>query len=58
MIRIHETFETEEQAEAFRERYYASYHPMGYGTMIRVEPVIVDGKERWVASGSRSESCD
>ena len=56
MIRIFETFDTEAEANAFRDRMYEAYHPAGYGTFIRVE---YDGFEKqWVAHGTRAESCD
>ncbi len=65
MIRIYETFATQAQAEAFKARYYDSYHPMGYGTHIAIKEVEVPpspsfpkGEKRWLASGSRGSSCD
>jgi len=54
MIRIHEEFATQAEAEAFRDRYYINYNPCGYGTRIDIK--LVDGK--WIAAGSRYDSCD
>ena len=56
MIYIHQEFDTEEEANTFRENMYDSYHPMGYGTHIDVRLDEKSGK--WVAHGSRSHSCD
>lgn len=56
MIRIYETFDTEAEAVAFRDRYYRNYHPAGYGTHITIEQDRTTGK--WRAYGSRSHSCD
>ena len=38
MISIHEEFDTEAEAIAFRDRMYQAYHPLGYSTHIRIEP--------------------
>lgn len=61
MINIYETFDSEEDAEAFKERYYQNYHPWGYGTHIDIDaPDAARAKDadKWVASGYRSASCD
>ncbi len=66
MIRIYETFATKELAEEFKERYYKSYHPMGYGTHIAIKEIVIEpnpkypgeSDTRWLASGSRGASCD
>jgi hypothetical protein len=56
MIRYFETFDTEDQAKEYRENMYRNYHPLGYSTNIRIgyDPVL----QKWVAQGSRAESCD
>ncbi len=65
MIRIYEQFATKADAEAFRDRYYASYAPMGYGTHIKIKEETVAEPDNggavsvvWIASGSRGASCD
>lgn len=56
MIYIHEEFDTEEEAVKFRDRYYRSYHPAGYGTRIKITQDETTGK--WIASGSRGSTAD
>jgi len=56
MIYYYEVFATEADAEAFREQQYLAYHPLGYSTHIRIEQDPYTKK--WVARGSRAESCD
>jgi hypothetical protein len=59
MIRIHEVFESAEAAEKFRDEMYAAWHPAGYGTHIQIKrDYDINGAGRWVAWGSRAESCD
>ncbi len=55
-VQIYKEFTTKADAEEFRERVYTCYHPLGYGTSIRIEHKVEKGL--WVASGSRAESCD
>jgi hypothetical protein len=55
MVRVWQTFETREQAEAFKANYLRSFHPCGYGTWLEVFE-LEDG--RWVCKGSRFSSCD
>lgn len=64
MIHIYEAFDTEAEAEAFKERYYRNFHPWGYGTHIKIyspaEQHFNDRRDqgKWIAIGSRSASCD
>jgi hypothetical protein len=59
MINIREIFDSFEAAEKFRDEMYRAYHPLGYGTHIRIElQHDINGARRWVAWGSRAESCD
>lgn len=52
-----------EEAESIVRRVYVEYHPMGYGTSLRIDeldtPVEVRGQTmRFLVSGSRQSSCD
>jgi len=51
-----EEFNSEEDANAWRDAYYNSWHPLGYGTVIHVKQSEKTGK--WVADGYRWDSCD
>ena len=48
---------SKESLEAWKEDAYRSFHPLGYGTSIRIadEP---NAEGLWTASGSRAGSCD
>ena len=56
MIAYYELYDTKEEAEAFRDRVYNSYHPLGYGTHIRID--YDADRKKWIAHGGRAESCD
>jgi hypothetical protein len=63
MIRLYAEFETEAEAETWVEGMYRSYPPLGYSTHLvisKVEHSRITGANvtRWVAHGSRAESCD
>lgn len=55
MVYISEKFATEAEAITFRDSYLESYHPLGYGTYLRIEQ---DKDGRWTVVGSRGDSCD
>lgn len=48
-------FDSEDEANAWRDDYYKQWHPLGYGTMIHVQQAQ-NGK--WIAHGYRWDSCD
>jgi hypothetical protein len=56
MIYWQTEFDTEQEAIEYREKVYEDYHPMGYGTHIRIEYDLTTNK--WVAKGTRSHTCD
>ncbi len=56
MIRIYQEFETEAEAEKYRDGVYRAYSPMGYSTHIVIS--FDERLKRWVAYGGRAESCD
>lgn len=67
MIRLHAEFDTQEEAELWRDGMYMSYHPAGYSTHITIERrtrkigtdrSLPEFETYWVAWGSRAESCD
>lgn len=53
VIRIYQTFETEQQATVFRDFMYVQYHPLCYGTHIEIKRDEKTGK--WIAAGCRAE---
>jgi hypothetical protein len=62
MIRLYAEFDTKADAEAWCEGMFRSYHPLGYGTHLSIVKVNArrgdDTVTKWVAYGSRAESCD
>lgn len=64
MIRLYQEFDSEAAAIAWRDQMYQAYHPAGYSTHIQIKKVtsvqLAAGTsgERWIAHGSRAESCD
>jgi hypothetical protein len=62
MIRLHAEFDTEAEAELWRDGMYRAYHPAGYSTHITISKAarVRNGvsEQVWVAYGSRAESCD
>ena len=56
MIRYYERFDTEDEAEKYRDDLYAAYHPAGYSTHVQIRFDTVSKK--WIAWGGRAESCD
>jgi hypothetical protein len=61
MVYIYETFDSQHDAELYRDRYYRSYHPVGYGTHIAIHAPDKHrprDPDKWVAIGSRGSGCD
>lgn len=63
MIRLYQEFATEADAIAWREAMYRAYHPLGYSTHITIAKATGMGLAgeavtKWIAHGSRAESCD
>lgn len=57
MVYYNKTFDTKEDAEAWRQQVYAAYHPLGYGTHLR-EPEQDPETGKWRVIGSRGDTCD
>ena len=64
MIYFTQHFTTREAADAYAVAYYNDYHPMGYGTDIRIVELreavkAEDGSDlKFAAHVTRGESCD
>ncbi len=56
MININESFLSEEAARDYKEYMLRQFHPMGYGTSLRVAQSKQDGL--WSVNGYRFASCD
>lgn len=64
-ITIEVVFTSRETAEAFMRQYLQQYHPLGYGTSLKLEaiddagePATEDKAQKWRVSGWRAKSCD
>lgn len=42
MIRLHAEFDTQKEAELWRDGMYRSYHPLGYSTHITIEQKTIE----------------
>jgi hypothetical protein len=56
MVTMTVTAESEEELNSKIEVVYRNYHPMGYGTMLKIKRERNDGT--WVAIMTRYDSCD
>jgi hypothetical protein len=56
LIQVQKNCFTHSAAEKYMEEYLQSYHPVGYGTRLKLE--FDEESHHWWVIGTRQSSCD